>query len=96
MNEFGSFKYLGSVLQNNGGVNGMKWREASGVLCNRRIPIRLKGKFYKTAVLLRVVKAGDDVWIGMLGQNNEVENEYCGDENVKVDEWSDERGQNKK
>jgi len=29
----------------------MKWKEASGrVLCDRRIPIRLNDKFYKTEV----------------------------------------------
>lgn len=27
----------------------MKWRSTSRVLCNRRIPIKLKGNFYKTA-----------------------------------------------
>ena len=27
-----------------------KWRAAIGILCNRRYPIRLKGKFYKTAI----------------------------------------------
>jgi len=63
-----SFKYLGSVLQKNGRFDKdimhrikcgwMKWREASSVLCDRRIPIRLKSKFYK---------ADDDVWIRMLG-----------------------------
>ena len=25
-----------------------KWRNASGVLCDQRIPLRLKEKFYKT------------------------------------------------
>ncbi|XP_050503585.1 uncharacterized protein LOC126882654 [Diabrotica virgifera virgifera] len=55
-----SFKYLGSVLQSNGEIDGdacsriragwMKWKEVSGVLCDRKIPMKLKGKFYKTAI----------------------------------------------
>ena len=28
----------------------MKWRSALRVLCDRRIPIKLKGKFYKTVI----------------------------------------------
>ncbi|KAM1096920.1 hypothetical protein ACFX19_014649 [Malus domestica] len=27
----------------------MKWKSASGVLCDRRMPLKLKGKFYVTA-----------------------------------------------
>ena len=27
-----------------------KWRSATRVLCDRRIPITLKGKFYRTAI----------------------------------------------
>ncbi|KAG5580363.1 hypothetical protein H5410_050990 [Solanum commersonii] len=55
-----SFKYLGSVIQGSGdidddvthhiGVAWMKWRLASGVLCDKKIPSRLKGKFYKVVV----------------------------------------------
>ncbi|XP_050512981.1 uncharacterized protein LOC126888662 [Diabrotica virgifera virgifera] len=58
--ESNSFKYLGSVLQSNGEIDKdacsriragwMKWKEASGVLCDRKIPMKLKGKFYKTAI----------------------------------------------
>ena len=54
------FKYLGSVVQNNGDFEEdmkhrvkcgwIKWREASGVLCDKRIPVWLKGKFYKIVV----------------------------------------------
>ncbi|KAG5594321.1 hypothetical protein H5410_035553 [Solanum commersonii] len=55
-----SFKYLGSVIQGSGdidddvthriGVAWMKWRLASRVLCDKKIPPRLKGKFYRVVV----------------------------------------------
>ncbi|KAG5592517.1 hypothetical protein H5410_043031, partial [Solanum commersonii] len=55
-----SFKYLGSVIQGSGdidedvthhiGVAWMKLRLASGVLCDKKIPSRLKGKFYRVVV----------------------------------------------
>ena len=28
----------------------MKWRQASGILCDKGVPQKLKGKFYRTAV----------------------------------------------
>ncbi|KAG5631776.1 hypothetical protein H5410_003493 [Solanum commersonii] len=50
-----SFRYLGSVIQESGdidddvthriGVAWMKWRLASGVLCDKKIPPRLKGAY---------------------------------------------------
>ncbi|KAG5614785.1 hypothetical protein H5410_014609 [Solanum commersonii] len=55
-----SFKYLGSVIQGSGdidddvthriGVAWMKWSLASRVLCDKKIPSRLKGKFYRVVV----------------------------------------------
>ena len=54
------FKYLGSTVQSNGecgrevkkrvqaGWNG--WRRMSGVICDRRVPARVKRKVYKVAV----------------------------------------------
>ena len=54
------FKYLGSTVQSNGecgrevkkkvqaGWNG--WRRVSGVICDRRVPARVKGKVYEVAV----------------------------------------------
>jgi hypothetical protein len=28
----------------------LKWRQASGVLCDPRVPLKLKGKLYRTAI----------------------------------------------
>ncbi|KAM1221218.1 hypothetical protein TB2_008820 [Malus domestica] len=54
------FRYLGSILQKNGEFDGdlthriqagwMKWKSASGVLCDRHRPLKLKEKFYRTAI----------------------------------------------
>ena len=53
------FKYLGSTVQSNGecgkevkkrvqaGWNG--WRRMSGVICDRGVPARVKGKVYRVA-----------------------------------------------
>ncbi|KAK3516274.1 hypothetical protein QTP70_008651 [Hemibagrus guttatus] len=58
--EVQEFKYLGSTVQSNGecgkevkkrvqgGWNG--WRKVSGVLCDRKISARIKGKVYRTVV----------------------------------------------
>ncbi|KAM1184492.1 hypothetical protein ACFX2G_014201 [Malus domestica] len=54
------FRYLGSILQKNEEFDGdlthriqtgwMKWKSPSGVLCDRRRLLKLKGKFYRTAI----------------------------------------------
>jgi hypothetical protein len=31
-------------------VGWLKWRQASGVLCDPRVPLKLKCKFYRTAL----------------------------------------------
>ncbi|KAI8559570.1 hypothetical protein RHMOL_Rhmol04G0184900 [Rhododendron molle] len=31
-------------------VGWLKWRSATGVLCDKRVPTKLKGKFYETAI----------------------------------------------
>ncbi|KAG2594016.1 hypothetical protein PVAP13_5NG613003 [Panicum virgatum] len=55
-----TFRYLGSVLQNDGdidedvrhriSVGWLKWRKTSGILCDKMVPQKLKGKFYWTAI----------------------------------------------
>ncbi|XP_070013898.1 uncharacterized protein [Nicotiana sylvestris] len=37
------------------GAGWMKWRLASGVLCDRNVPLRLKGKFYRVVVRLAML-----------------------------------------
>ncbi|KAM2969624.1 hypothetical protein FF2_016698 [Malus domestica] len=38
------------VWDREGEAGWMKWKSASGVLCDRRMPLKLKGKFYRTAI----------------------------------------------
>ncbi|XP_070049343.1 uncharacterized protein [Nicotiana tomentosiformis] len=55
-----SFKYLGSIILGDGEIDGdvmnrigvgwMKWRLAFGVLCDKKVPLKLKGKFYRAVV----------------------------------------------
>jgi hypothetical protein len=55
-----TFRYLGSILQKNEDIDEdvnhiikagwLKWRQAFGVLCDPRVPLKLKGKFYRTAI----------------------------------------------
>jgi hypothetical protein len=54
-----TFRYLGSMLQKDEDIDEdlshrikagwLKWRHASGVLCDPRVPLKLKG-FYRTAI----------------------------------------------
>lgn len=60
-----SFTCLGSMIEGNGetgkdvthhtGAEWMKWRLASKVLCNKKVPPKPKGKFYRVAVCYRLV-----------------------------------------
>ena len=55
-----TFKYLGATLAENGDLDAemthriqsgwQNWKRVSGMLCDRRISLRVKGKVYKTVV----------------------------------------------
>jgi hypothetical protein len=55
-----TFRYLGSMLQKEGDIDEdvshrikagwLKWRQAAGVLCDPRVPHKLKDKFFRTAI----------------------------------------------
>ena len=54
------FKYLGSIVKNDGGIEGdvnhriqvrrIKCRIDSDVICDKRVPLKFKGKFYRTVI----------------------------------------------
>jgi hypothetical protein len=55
-----TFRYLGSMQQKNGDIDEdvrhristgwLKWRQASGILCDKKVPQKLKGKLYRMAI----------------------------------------------
>nr|GEV02828.1 ataxia telangiectasia mutated family protein [Tanacetum cinerariifolium] len=55
-----SFRYLGSMIHKSGRIDEdvshhikmawLKWRVATGAICDRNIPLKLKGKFYRVAI----------------------------------------------
>jgi hypothetical protein len=42
-------------------VGWLKWRQATGVLYNPRVPLKLKGKFYWIAIQLAML-SGAEYW----------------------------------
>ncbi|VDL76639.1 unnamed protein product [Nippostrongylus brasiliensis] len=66
-----TFKYLGSTIACNGDLSGevnvrvssawTKWHASTGVLCDRKIPERLKSKIYRT-VIRPVALYGAECW----------------------------------
>ena len=65
------YKYLGSIIQSNEEIDGdvihqiqanwIKWRAATGVICDRKFPSRLKGKFNLVAIKPALLN-GTECW----------------------------------
>jgi hypothetical protein len=66
-----TFHYLGSTLQKNGDIDEdvshrikagwLKWCQASDVLCDPRVPLKLKYKLYRTTIR-SVILYGAECW----------------------------------
>jgi hypothetical protein len=66
-----TFRYLGSMLQKDEDVDAdvchrikagwMKWRQASDILCDKRVLQKLEDKFYRTAIR-PVILYGAECW----------------------------------
>jgi hypothetical protein len=65
------FRYLSSLVQNGDKIGRdvisrmnavwMKWQQVSGTTCDRRMPLKLKGKIYKT-IIRPIVLYGSKCW----------------------------------
>src|SRR4029078_4704158 len=72
LKKVGKYKYLGTVLQASGEIEmevtskmqagWLKWRGSKGVLCDKKVPIKLKGKFYAAAVR-PAMKYSSECWV---------------------------------
>ena len=63
----------------------LKWRATSGVLCDRGVPLKLKGKFYLTTItpaLLYVSKC----WV--FRKDHSKKNGSSKTANASMDEWT--------
>ena len=87
------FKYLGSVIDKDGTIDRdmdlrvqaawSSWRKLTGLLYDRKIPLRLKAKIY----IRDHNQTGSDVWERMLGDEGDQQEEDCyhGDEDASRD-----------
>ena len=77
-----SFRYLGSMLHKSGRIDEdvthrikvgwLKWRAATGVLCDKKVPLKLKGKFYRVAIRPAMLY-GSECWPMTKAQANRME-----------------------
>ena len=71
LKEVQKFKYLGSMVDSEGGkvaeiawrisAGCLNWRKCSGMLCDKQIPLRLKRRVYKTGVRPAMIN-GAECW----------------------------------
>ena len=77
----------------------MSWRKVSGVLCNKKLSAKVKGKMYKSVVGYFMEWNGNGaLWNGNGGSDRKTDgkNGSCRVENGVVGTGSDKKGQDKK
>ena len=92
-----NFKYLGSTVSNDGRceevrriqAGWMSWRKVSGVLCDRKLSAKVKGKMYKSVVRPTMFYGMETVavterQVGKMEKNCRVENGEMGIGSDKV------------
>ena len=95
-----TFKYLVATLAENGDLDaemthriqsGWKiWKRISGILCDRRISLRVRGKYTR-----QLLKTGNDVRCRDVGSDGSTREEVgCGRNEDEMDVWSHQDGQN--
>ena len=77
-----AFKYLGSNVMDDGGMDSeinhriqcawLNWRSSSGILCDKRISAKVKGKFYKS-VVRPAMTYGSETWPVKKAQERKLE-----------------------
>ena len=82
-----SFKYIGSTIDRRGGASKdvenrvakawSKWRELSGVICDKKVPTKLKILIYQT-VIQPTLLYGCETWPMSVSGNNRDENGAMG------------------
>ena len=105
LNKVKDFRYLGAHVEEGGELDResplerkaqagwCKWRMASGILCDKRMPMKLKGKYYSTVVRPVMTYSLNECWAV---KKSHVQKLSGRDENAENDVWGDKVGQGEK
>ena len=94
-----SFKYLWSIFTSEGGsqadvnnrirIGWMKWKEVSGVICDKKMPVKLKCKVFKT-IISPAMTYGSECWAVKKKDENKLK--FSRNEDVEMGKREDQVG----